>query len=129
MWNRITPTNGKDVDQWERVNDRETVEKMLLRWQQLHFLQANETPLAKTEWKEKLEDAEFQASVMNGTFEPPEDLPQEAKELFQYMQRDESVTDLPFTSTVDDFKKFIKNSNKKKVSHHLAVLTAITSPS
>lgn len=36
MWNRITPTNGKDVDQWERVNDRETVEKMLLRWQQLH---------------------------------------------------------------------------------------------
>lgn len=37
MWKVITPQNGKNIEKWERVTDRETVEAMLLRWQQLHI--------------------------------------------------------------------------------------------
>ena len=59
------PTQWKNIQQWERITDRETVEHMLLPWQQLHFLQANETPLATPEWKIKLDDKEFQQSVQH----------------------------------------------------------------
>ena len=83
MWDIITPKNGKDIKNWTRITDRETVEKMLLRWQQLHFLQANETPLTTAEWKEKLDDPEFQDDVINGRYVPPETLPQEARDLFK----------------------------------------------
>ena len=31
MWKRIQPTNGKDVETWERITDREHVEDMLLK--------------------------------------------------------------------------------------------------
>ena len=83
MWDIITPKNGKDIKNWTRITDRETVEKMLPRWQQLHFLQANETPLTTVEWKEKLDDPEFQDDVINGRYVPPETLPQEARDLFK----------------------------------------------
>ena len=46
MWERITPQNGRDINKWDRITDRNEMERILLRWQQLHFLQANETPLS-----------------------------------------------------------------------------------
>ena len=49
MWTRITPKNGKDITSWERISDKNEMETMMLRWQQLHFLQANETPLSSSE--------------------------------------------------------------------------------
>ena len=46
MWDRITPTNGKDIKEWQRITEKSAMEKILLDWQQMHFLQANETPLS-----------------------------------------------------------------------------------
>ena len=116
----ITPSNehlmsdrDKNISQWERVTDKESIEKMLLRWQQLHFLQANETPLTSQEWKERLDDPDFQNDVINGTYIPPEDLLQEVKDIFRHTKRAPSINDLPFTSAVEDFKAFIKNSKEK----------------
>ena len=37
MWERITPHNGKDIDVWERITEHSEMERILLRWQQLHF--------------------------------------------------------------------------------------------
>ena len=109
IWDIITPKNGKDIENWTRVTVRENVEKMLLQCQQLHFLQANETPLTTAEWKAKLDDLEFQDDVIHGRYIPPETLPQEACDLFKYMKRDPKVEDILFTSTYEDFKSFIKN--------------------
>ena len=94
------------------------------------YLQANETPLSTEEWKTKFDNKEFQQQVMGGTYIPPHDLPQEAQDLFTHMQRDSSVSDLPFTSTVEDFKKLIKLSNEntsvspsgRSYSHYKALL-------
>ena len=76
MWKIFAPKNGKDIKSWDRVTDRETVESMLLRWQQLHFLQSNETPYTTAEWKEKLDDPEFQEQVIKGQYVPPDSVPQ-----------------------------------------------------
>ena len=85
---------------------------MLLKWQQLHFLQATETPFTSQAWKKQLDDAEFQKKVMNGTYVPPDDLPAEARDLFTFMQRHDDVQDLPFTSTYEEFFEFIKKSDE-----------------
>ena len=54
---------------------------MLLYWQRKHFTQANETPFASAEWREKLMDKTFQQKLLDGTFKPDANLPLEAKEL------------------------------------------------
>ena len=51
MWDRITPQNGKDIKEWQRITDKLEMERILLQWQQMQFLQANETPLSTLEWK------------------------------------------------------------------------------
>ena len=113
MWKIIVPKNGKNIKSWDRITDRETVESMLLEWQQLHFLQANETPLATPEWKTRLDDPDFHNAVMNGKYIPPDNLPDEAKDVFKHMQRQPNIEDLHFSSTYEDFKSFIKNSKEK----------------
>ena len=97
---------------------------MLLRWQQLHFLQSVETPFTTPEWKAKLDDPDFHEDVISGNYVPPDDLPQEAKDLFKHMKRSEKIKDLPFTSTYEDFKSFIKNSKKTKACLRLDGRTA-----
>ena len=49
MWRRIDPCGGRDITRWERIIDKETIEPMLLEWQRMHFLQANNTPFANSE--------------------------------------------------------------------------------
>ena len=128
IWKIITPANGKNIPQWDQVTDKESIEKLLLRWQQLHFLQANEMPLTSPEWKKHLDDPDFQNDVINGTYVPPDDLPQEVKDLFHHMKRASSINDLPFTSIVEDFKAFIKIVRKKQVCYPQDDRTAIIKP-
>lgn len=75
-------------------------------------MQATETPFTSQAWKEQLDNAEFQKKVMNGTYVPPDDLPEEARDLFTFMQRHDDVQDLPFTSTYEEFCEFIKKSDE-----------------
>ena len=46
MWERLQISNGNDIQNWDRITDRKTMEELLLKWQERHFQQANETPLA-----------------------------------------------------------------------------------
>ena len=43
MWSRICPKNGKDINRWERITNKQLVDKILVGWQCQHFLQATET--------------------------------------------------------------------------------------
>ena len=93
-------------------------------------MQSVETPFTTPEWKAKLDDPDFHEDVISGNYVPPDVLPQEAKDLFKHMKRSEKIKDLPFTSTYEDFKSFIKNRKENKsvspsgrsYSHYKALL-------
>ena len=113
MWERITPKNGKDVEAWDRVTDKTEIERILLRWQQLHFLQANETPLTDAEWLEQFEDPTFQEEVVHGTYHPPSYLHPTTRDILLHFKREPQVQEIDFSTTFDDFKNFVKKSKEK----------------
>ena len=55
IWARVnTKENGKDVNHWDIVDRKEKVEELTLACMQLHFQQANGTPLTSQDWITKL---------------------------------------------------------------------------
>lgn len=113
MWDRITPQNGRDISTWDRITDRKEMERILLRWQQLHFLQANETPLTTDAWKHCFEDPTFHDEVLHGRYDPPSHLHPTTREVLKHMQRLENVEEFEFKTTFEEFKQFIKGSKEK----------------
>ena len=87
MWNRLQIANGNDIQNWNRITDRKTMESLLLLWQQKHFQQANETPLAKSEWGDKLMDEKIQHAIQKGKFQVPRNMPKEVHHTIKSMKR------------------------------------------
>ena len=117
IWQRIEYDNGEDVVNWERITDQKLVESMLLSWQQRHFMEANETPFASDFWRKELQQEEVQNEILNGTYEPPVELPLEAKEILQEMKRPSEVKgeSVP-EATLNDFKIYKKKIHEKRSS-------------
>ena len=113
MWERITPHNGRDIKVWERVTEQSEMERILLRWQQLHFLQANETPLTGKEWKKQFEDQNFHDDVLHGTYEPPSYLHHTTRDVLKHFQRPTNIDEFKFETTFEEFKQFIKGSKER----------------
>ena len=113
MWQKIIPYNGKDIIDWERITNKDDVQKLLLNWQRKHFTQACECPLGSTEWNDRLREPQTQESILNGTFRV-ENLPVEVQEIFDQMKRHENVQEeISYTSEIDDFISFIKGASEK----------------
>ena len=133
MWDRLQIANGNDVKNWDRITDRKTMEKLLLHWQQKHFQQANETPLANTNWARKLTDHKIQHAIQRGDFDTPKSLPKEVHELLKSMKRPSCITNdiRPYT-TIGEFRKFIHITKERTSSspsgrhygHYKALLEA-----
>ena len=114
IWDRILPYNGNDILHWERVTDKKLVQTMLLLWQRKHFTQANETPLASTEWNDILCDKDNQEQILNGTFQVPENMPEEIQEIFESMKRNSKIKqEIAYTSTINEFLSFINGASEK----------------
>ena len=64
-----TVFNGKDVSEWEVINDRTKVEQLTLECMQIHFSQSDGTPLTHSDWISRLNDEIVQNSILDGSFE------------------------------------------------------------
>ena len=129
MWRRIDPCGGRDIQRWERIVDKDTIEPMLLEWQRMHFLQANNTPFANSEWKQRLDDEDFQDDVLDGTYTPPPSLHPLAREVLEHIKRPSDLQEIEFKTTFDEFVEFIKGAKKRRARLHPVETTAITNPS
>ena len=117
IWTRIDMYNGEDIINRERITDRGRVEQMLLDWQRKHFEQSNETPFATDEWRVRLQDYHIQQSILDGTYQIPQDLPVEAKEILQTMRRPPNLgDDIQDFTTVENFRSYIKKIDEKTSS-------------
>ena len=109
MWNRIQIQGGADIDKWVRITDKAVIEEILIQWQVLHFTQANNTPFTTTFWTEELKKKHISESIINGTYEPPQELPWEAQEILCHMKRSSDIKEeIQAHSTFDEFRSFYR---------------------
>ena len=133
MWNVIYPHNGKDINEWERVTEKNEVERIMVNWQKQHFMQANETPLAAISWKDKFDNEQFQQAVLDGQYKPPSSLPLPVREVLLHLRKRPEITEeIQFQTTFEEFKSFIRNAKEKtstspsgrSYSHYKALLSS-----
>ena len=111
IWNRLQIANGKDVLQWERVEDPEKIEKYVIEFLKRHFGQASTTPLGNIYWMERLSDPDFQQDLLNGKYVYDNNLPKETNEILTTFSR-LSDKEIPFQLTYEHFKTFIAKSKE-----------------
>ena len=112
IWKRLQIANGKDVSEWERVEDPNLMEKYILEFLKRHFAQASNTPLANIYWKTKLSNKEFQKALLDGSFVEDMSLPLETNQILLSFTN-ESTTEIKFMPTYEQFKTFIHKAKEK----------------
>jgi len=104
------------------TNDPIQIERRLVEWQQLHYAQAGETPLASPSWTEALDpctktDEEIE-QIMTGQLFSTSTLPRESKDFLHEMtsniQPEMSVEDISIPDIV--FQKFYKGAKESTSS-------------
>ena len=117
MWDRIEPTNGKDVGRWERITDKSKVHQLLIQWQCKHFTQSTLTPFVDDEWSALFMREDIQQQIIDGNYTPPEDLHPQAKDFLAFLKRDPKVKkEIQFGIDFDSFCKFVRKAKEKTSS-------------
>ena len=113
IWPRVnTKNNGRDINNWETIDQREKVEELTLQVLKCHFAQANGSPLTTDEWIEKLNSEEVQNQIQDGTFDTSK-LSKSLQLYFSELERPNVIKkDLPFHYSFEDFCSFIQNSDE-----------------
>ena len=130
MWKRIEPKNGKDIPTWRRIDDKDQIESLLLKWMGRHNAQAAETPLASEEWQNHLQHHNTRQKILNGNLHTFEFEHPEVKEFLQTFSN-ASGEHIPFTYSFKRFVAYIKKADEKLSSspsgrhmgHYKALLT------
>ena len=127
IWPRVnTKENGKDIDNWEIIDHQAQVEALTLACMQLHFQQANGTPMTSPEWIERLASKDFQQQIIDGTFDSSY-LPQSIQLYFKALERPNTIKkELPFSYGFAEFCSFIKKSKEKHLHTHQAAIVGTT---
>ena len=114
IWARIEAKNGKDIKNWEQINERGELEEILLAWQKQHFRQAGETPLASRDWKLKLVAEETQEEILTGKYDVEEELPPECRQILEFMKAEPTIRNkVNHTTSFEEFQYFIKRATEK----------------
>ena len=70
IYDRVsTVHNGKDIQEWDVINDKKQVERLTLECMNMHFSQADGTPLTSDQWINQFNDEQTQESIINGMFD------------------------------------------------------------
>ena len=113
IWERTQRNNGKDIEEWTRIDDIKQVTTLVTQILRKHFGQSTGTPFANMLWKKKLADPDFQTSLLDGTFQCDTSLPEEANDLLQSFTRKDKVKEIPLLPTWKEFLHFINNAKEK----------------
>ena len=109
IWDRIQIKGGEDINQWIKITHKTMLEDMLIQWQILHYTQANNTPFSDEFWTDELAKDEDSDRIISGEFEPPENLPWEAREILLQMKRSpKTVKEIDMTTTFEEFCSFYR---------------------
>ena len=84
IWKRLQKhKNGKDIKQWEEIEEKELVENLTMKCMEAHFAQAHGSRLTTDVWKERLVSEEFISNLKQGDLEKLHDESEAVQEYFQ----------------------------------------------
>lgn len=110
-----TVHNGKDVQEWDVVSNREHVEKLTLACMQKRFSQADDTPLTSTDWIERLNDKTVQNSILDESFDC-NPYPRALRLFLSALHDPNPPKQLAIKYTFADVRSFVKNAKEKTSS-------------
>lgn len=114
IWQRLEVANGKDINAWITITEREELERMLLEWQCLHFKQAHGTPLASDYWEKAMNSTLDFDTIKTADFDEWNKLNQPTKDFLEELyDQKETRSDIIRDMNYGDFKKFIVEKKKK----------------
>lgn len=74
------------------------------------------SPPQIAQWSDFFDNDNIQNAIQDGTFEIPTSIPMEAQQLIKQMRRPKCIKcDIPSTTTLQDFRQFIKKTKEKNV--------------
>ena len=113
IWPKVsTKANGRDIVNWETVDQKNKVEELTLACMKKHFAQAQGTPLTSPDWIEKLSSESVQQMIIDGTYDLS-DMPKHIQMYLRALERPTTVKkDLPFKYTFKEFCFFIEKSDE-----------------
>ena len=113
IWPRVQIANGKDVLNWDLINEKNEVERLTLACMRCHFAQSQGTPFTDDFWIKEFSKKETQESVLNGTY----DLTAFSEPVQLYLKAlcrpKEFRKELSFTYSFEDFCAFIRGADEK----------------
>jgi hypothetical protein len=117
IWKKIhSSNNGKLIKEWEKIETKAEVERLLVQWMELYQRQAFETPFASKTWEAKLSGDEFRSRVLAGDVNPDEFEEPEMLEFLQALEKQNKVREVEFTYTFDEFLNMIRKMKEKTSS-------------
>lgn len=127
MWERLQRHSWKNIKRWERIINKRIVDHLLVARQCQYFLQASDTPFASSEWRDELANKEIQQQILNGTYSPKYDLPNQASE---FLRTWNMMTKLEMKLTQQSCLRtfnlsFARRMNKCLVVHRVAPILII----
>ena len=115
IWPRLQLANGKDITEWEEVENTVQVESLILDALQKHFSQASDTLITTPKWREILKSKKGQDELLNGTLEWDENIPSDFKSLLSTFHKNQRPSkEITFCLTFAAFQKFIQSSKENK---------------
>ena len=109
IWDRIQIKVGEDIEQWIRITEKNVLEDMLIKWQILHYTQANNTPFSGQFWTDELAKDEVSDMIISGDYKPPDNLPWGAQEILLQMKKSTKIEkEIGLSTTFEEFCKFYR---------------------
>jgi len=114
MWERLKIKNGKDIQKWIQVEDRQILERLTLQCMKKHFGQAEGTPLTTNSWSSQLMNEDFIENIKNENYEDLNDENREIQEYFKAMAQPKRVKEMSqFEYSFEEWKNHIKRVKEK----------------
>ena len=69
IWDRVQIANGHDIDEWDIVSDKDSVERLTLECLKKNFGQSQGTPFTTDFWIDTLTNETSQDAILSGEFD------------------------------------------------------------
>ena len=125
IWDRVQVANGKDIAEWDIINDQENVERLTLACMRKHFGQAQGTPLTSDYWIKTLCDKQCQDDIISGTFDLSP-YPRSLQLYFGAMRNTDTRKEIAFEYSFPQFCNLMQNPTKRHPPRLLVATMATT---
>ena len=112
IWDRVQIANGHDVEEWDIVSNKESVERLSLECLKKHFGQSQGTPFTSDFWIDTLTNEQTQDQILHGTFDLSK-YPKPVQLYLKALRKPGDREDIKFEYNFKQFCSFVSKSHER----------------